>query len=238
MNLESTAPSPSQFLYQQRAWLWPILAFALFTPFASTLDLNLTSLYFIPGQGADGLGFASSPSIAFIYKYGTIPALITFILASISLILSWFLPSWKKWRKPALVLVLTYAIGAGLITQVIFKEHWGRPRPKQVTEFGGMQPFRPYYMPNFFHQPQPSKSFPSGHVTTGFYFFALSLVGRRLNNPWLFWTGLSFAIVLGVWLSYARIVQGGHFLTDTLGAALIMWLSAYCFDKWVYRGVR
>jgi len=108
-----------------------------------------------------------------------------------------------------------------------------RPRPKQVIEFGGIQEFRPFYQPNFFHQPEPSKSFTCGHCTMGFYFFALALVVRRLNYRKTFWITLMFAFALGIALSLARIGQGGHFFSDTLISALIMWLTAYACDRWL-----
>ena len=51
-------------------------------------------------------------------------------------------------------------VGAWLIIDFALKDHWGRPRPRQVKEFGGMQEFRPYYgKPNFFHQPEPQNLF-------------------------------------------------------------------------------
>ena len=54
------------------------------------------------------------------------------------------------------------AIGVGLFTHILLKDHWGRPRPKQVTQFGGTQEFHPFYKPNFFDQPQPSRApFPA-----------------------------------------------------------------------------
>src|SRR5207244_1669813 len=38
--------------------------------------------------------------------------------------------------RAALVLVLTLALGPGLVVNVGFKDHWGRVRPAQVTLFG------------------------------------------------------------------------------------------------------
>ena len=70
-------------------------------------------------------------------------------------------------------------VGAGFIVHTALKDHWGRPRPKQIIAFGGEQTFRPFYSPNFFHQPEPSKSFPCGHCTMGFYFFAVAFALRR-----------------------------------------------------------
>ena len=43
--------------------------------------------------------------------------------------------------------------------------------------------------------------------------------------------GWGLAIVLGLLLGYTRIAQGGHFFTDVLFTALIMWYAALIFDQ-------
>lgn len=205
----------------------PILLMLVITPFTPWLDKTITGFFYDPNS-ADH--FVSNPFLDFLYNYGFYPAWGLFIVSVIVLIFS------KKWRNPSLVLILTFIIGAGVITHLILKDHWGRPRPKQVIEFGGTQEFRPYYSPNFFHQPVPSKSFPCGHCSTGFFFFALALVGKRLNSPVLTYAGWTLAIVLGVLLGAARIMQGAHFLSDVLMSALLLWLTALSIDRLVYSG--
>lgn len=220
------------FLIDHRAWLWPILIMAILTPFTPAIDLAIAGHYFFPN------GFSSNAFFDFLYKYGPIPALAIFGISLIALALSYFASTWRRWRRPALCLFLTMAVGAELITHILLKDHWGRPRPKQVIEFGGQQPFRPYYEPNFFHQPEPSKSFPCGHCTVGFYFFSLALVGKRLGSRSLFWGSLGFAVALGSLLAWTRMAQGGHFFSDTVTTALIMWLTAYTCDQWIYKETR
>lgn len=214
-------------------WWLPILLMLVVTPFTPAMDLAASSFFYQPT--ADGGGqFSSNAFFDFMFVYGVVPADITAGLAIVVFILSYFSSYWKQWRSSALVLILTLAIGAGFITHVLLKDHWGRPRPKQVEEFGGMQTFRPYYKPNFFHQPEPSKSFPCGHCSMGFYFFALALVGKRKKNRVLYVTGLILAVTLGITLSLTRIAQGGHFLSDALMTALIMWLTALTCDWLIF----
>lgn len=210
-------------------WLLPIIIMAAITPFTPGIDLAISHYFFDPTES-----FQTNAFYTFMYDYGIIPGQLAFAASAILLFLSCFFRKWNQWYPSSLVMVLTLAIGSGLITHAIFKDHWGRPRPKQVIEFGGIQPFRPYYEPNFFHQPEPSKSFPCGHCTMGFYFFALALIGRQTGKKKLFYGALVFALLLGTLLSLARIAQGGHFLTDTLASALIMWLTAYVCVKGVY----
>jgi len=203
-------------------WVLPLLLLILLAPFSAALDLRVSSAFFHDGH------FYSNSLVHFIYNYGPIPADIVFGLAVIGLIFSF--GKWKKWRTPSLLLVLTLALGAGFVAHVIFKDHWGRPRPKQIVEFGGKQEFRPFYSPNFFAQPEPSKSFPCGHCTMGFYFFAVALVGKRIGSRPLYIVGWAAAIALGTILSLTRIAQGGHFLSDTIFSAIIMWYTALCCD--------
>lgn len=217
------------FLKKEKAWLLPILALALITPFTPYLDLTITNFFYAPTHS-----FESNAFYTFLFNYGLLPAQLLFIVSAIVLFLASFFKKWKKWHAPTLVLVLSLLIGGGLIVHELLKEHWGRPRPKQVIEFGGQQPFRPYYEPNFFNQPEPSKSFSCGHCTMGFYFFALALVARRLNYKKTFWAALALAFGLGISLSLARIAQGGHFFSDVLVSAIIMWITAYLCDRWIY----
>ena len=57
----------------------------------------------------------------------------------------------------------------------------------------------------------------------GFFFFALAEAGRQENNRKMYWLGIGLTLSSGIPLSIARMAAGGHFLTDTLFAALIMY---------------
>lgn len=198
----------------------PILIWMAFTPFSGWLDLKLSTLFYEKGS------FSSNPFWLFLFQYGFVPAWILSFLALCGVLLSFF-PHYRKWRNPCLVIVLTFAIGSGLIVHGILKENWGRPRPKQTTEFGGKQSFRPYYQPNFSNQPEPSRSFSCGHCSTGFTFFSVALLGTYYHSRLFWWLGWSLAWGLGLSLSVTRMAQGGHFLSDTLASALIMWITAW-----------
>lgn len=216
-----------------KQWLIPVLLMLLISPFTPWLDLKITEIFYKPDPyGIDH--FKSGPFFDFLFNYGIYPAWIVTFAALGALIASYLGDRFKKWRNPALVAVLTLAIGAGFLTHLVLKDHWGRPRPKQVVEFGGSQQFRPFYSPNFFKQPEPSKSFPCGHCSMGFFFFALALIGKRLNNHVLEWAGWVSAFGLGGLLGLARIMQGAHFFSDVLMSAVILWLSALFADWLVY----
>lgn len=210
---------------QHSWWLLPLLVLAVITPFTPMLDLGVARYFYAHGR------FASTPFEDFIFNYAVYPAFAVGFLALGFWILAFFVPALKKWRSSCALLVLTLALGAGFIVHVVLKDHWGRPRPRQVIEFGGRQEFRPYYLPRFFHQPEPAKSFPCGHCTMGFYFFAVGLVCGRLGWRKAASWSYCLALFLGILLGATRMAQGGHFLSDVLVSALIMWLSANFLDR-------
>lgn len=223
------------FLNSTKKWTWPIIGLLILTPFISEIDLFVARFFY--QHGNDPVEhFMTGPILNFLFDFGPLAANLTAAAAALLLLGSYLFTSLKKWKQPCLILVLTYAVGAGLIINGGLKEYWGRPRPKQLEEFGGSQTFRPYYKPNFFHQPQPSKSFTCGHCAMGFYFFALALVGRRLKNQGLETGAFLLAIALGLALSITRIMQGGHFVSDTLFSALVMWYTALAIDWLAYEG--
>jgi lipid A 4'-phosphatase len=64
--------------------------------------------------------------------------------------------------RGAVFLIATLALGPGLLVNVLLKEYWGRPRPIDVTEFGGQQQFVPWWSTK--GECQSNCSFVSGDV--------------------------------------------------------------------------
>jgi membrane-associated PAP2 superfamily phosphatase len=69
----------------------------------------------------------------------------------------------------------------------------------------------------------------------GFYFFSLYFLGKRIEKKWLMWWGIFLAFFLGTLLSWARMAQGGHFLSDNIVSLLIMAGTAYVLDTYTSR---
>lgn len=204
----------------RKALFLPLVALILLTPWSAEIDLGLSRWFYRDGR------FQASDFLDWIFHYGLIPAWIVVGSAALVWIFSYFIRCLFPWRRICLYLILVLGIGSGLFVHALLKDHWGRPRPKQIVEFGGQQPFRPYYKPNFFQQLEPSRSFPCGHCSMGFYFFSLILLGRHYRSNALFYSGWILTIILGGLLSFARLAQGGHFFTDIFVSALVMWWTA------------
>lgn len=191
--------------------------------------------FYTPSTPSEKGHFVQNGWLQFFFDYGELPAWL-FAIASLAIILLCFIDKrLTPWKKPALAFLLAIAVGAGLITNFLLKHFWLRPRPRQLIEFGGFAIYHPFWIRMTETSPEPGRSFPCGHCTMGFVFFILCLIGLRMQRKGVFYTGIALTILLGIGLSLLRIVQGGHFVSDTLAAALIMWLCAIGADAWVYR---
>lgn len=164
-----------------------------------------------------------------LYQLGTYPALLTVLGAMVILLLGCRVAKWARFRRHSIYLVLVMAVGPGLITNALLKDHWGRPRPRDVEALGGLHAYEPILT---IDPASPGKSFPCGHATTGFFFFALWFFWRR-SHPRLAWGSLAVAILYGTAIGWARVVQGGHFPSDVLWAAGILWITCAILAHWL-----
>jgi lipid A 4'-phosphatase len=126
------------------------------------------------------------------------------------------------WVRPGLFLVILLALGPGLLVNSVFKEHWGRPRPREIVQFGGKKEFLHPWQKGIAHN---GRSFPSGHSAAAFYLSAPFFVYRRRKPRTAAWW-MAGGVVFGVLMSIARIAQGAHFLSDNLWSWGIVQLTA------------
>ncbi|THD42832.1 MAG: phosphatase PAP2 family protein [Bradyrhizobium sp.] len=122
---------------------------------------------------------------------------------------------WAPDGRGIVFLILTLAIGPGLIVNLGFKDHWHRPRPSHIVDFGGGDPFRPWYLTD--GACKRNCSFVSGEASTGFWMVAPAL----LAPPPLRSAAVAGALVFGVAASALRLAFGGHFLSDVLLGGLV-----------------
>lgn len=212
-------------------WLLPLFLMGLFAPITPWIDLQVAAFFYTPVIGEKG-HFFDCGWMRFLYLYGEHIGRASGVVIFLIYLLSWFHTKIAPWRKAMLVCGLTLFLGTGVITNLMLKEYWGRPRPKQVEQFGGKHIYRPFYSPDFHTRRDPQKSFPSGHVSMGFYYLSLCLAARQYGSRRLFWLGLGLTLFFGGGLMFARVAQGGHFVSDVVMAALIMWWTAL-FCEWM-----
>src|SRR5262245_20961434 len=148
--------------------------------------------------------------------YLTIAAALVGLLVTRYRSRAWLHLEFSQW----LFLAVCIAVGPGLVANVIFKDHWGRARPKQVIEFGGAKVFTPPLMPT--DQCTNNCSFVSGEAASIFMpFYAAALLLPQ-------WAGVALisGTLLGLAAGLVRISQGAHFLSDVIFAGVFMALTA------------
>lgn len=130
-------------------------------------------------------------------------------------------------RRITAYLVLTLALGPGLVVNVILKDSWGRPRPSTIREFGGPD----YYVPPLVMTDQCDHncSFSSGHGALGFWPVALALLAPPAWRPFAVLATLAFGAMVG----FVRIAQGGHFLSDVVFSAIVTVAIIRWLHKWL-----
>ena len=130
--------------------------------------------------------------------------------------------------RAAAFLLLSLALGPGLLVNAVLKDHWGRARPAQVTEFAGTQRFTPALIPA--DQCARNCSFPAGHPAVGFYLVSFAFLVRDPKRRRM---AEGAAIAVGALFGLARMAQGGHFLSDVVFSGLLVYATSWL----LYRAV-
>jgi lipid A 4'-phosphatase len=130
----------------------------------------------------------------------------------------------RKW----LFLVLCLSIGPGLLANLVFKDQWGRARPKHVAEFGGSKRFTPAPLPA--DQCRRRCSFVSGEASSAFVpFYAAAAVVPQWGASLI-----AAGTVAGLVAGSVRIAQGAHFLSDVVFAGLLMALTVLVLRRLIH----
>jgi lipid A 4'-phosphatase len=128
-----------------------------------------------------------------------------------------------------LFLAICLAAGPGLVANVVFKDHWGRARPKQVIEFGGSRMFTRALIPS--RECDRNCSFIGGEAASLFLpFYAGSLVMPQ-SAALLLVSGTLLGLAAGL----VRIAQGAHFLSDIVFAGVFMALTVVAVHSIMFR---
>ena len=204
------------------------LLFTVVFMFIPELDLLVSSFYF----RSDGtFAAAHRGSDAQHLRH----ALIWFLYACTGLCLAGLLATrisrrtWLSLRfSQWLFLALSLGVGPGLVANVVLKDHWGRARPKQLVEFGGIRAFSGPLVPS--DQCARNCSFVSGEASSLFMlFYAAALVVPQVSGV-LIVAGTLGGLAAGA----IRIAQGAHFLSDVVFAGVLMALTAVILHELLF----
>ena len=158
----------------------------------------------------------------YLYEYGVWPAWIMAAVGAVGIAVAAGRKQRLRLRRAGLFLVLVTSLGPGLLVNLMLKPWCGRPRPRDLTEFGGQYEFVPVLA---VRPVENGTSFPSGHAAMAFSLFAPAfLLTRRSGAAMLIMAagGAAFGVAVGT----ARILQGAHFVSDIVGSAAVVYITA------------
>ena len=115
-------------------------------------------------------------------------------------------------------LLLVLILGAGLVVNGVFKDDFGRARPRDIVEFGGTKRFTPAFVIS--RECDRNCSFSSGDGAGAFFSVALALALSRRRAV------LLAAFAYGTAVSFSRVASGAHFLSDSVVSFFVMLICA------------
>jgi len=207
----------------------PILTVAMLTALVSALalvfphwDREVAALFFRPSEG---FAAARSEPLLLLRAVGRQAWVVAIVLAvagaAVKIVRS------RRARIPtlrrAVFLATSLALGPGLIVNLVLTEGWGRPRPRDVLDFGGDLAFVPAWIPG--GGCPTNCSFPSGEASSAMWLVAFVFVVPRAWRPFVLVASLAAAMAVSV----NRMAFGGHFLSDVaIGWGLVVLVVLVC----------
>jgi lipid A 4'-phosphatase len=207
---------PQTRFWLPEALLWVTAVVFVTVTFAVTpLDIEAARLFYNP-VGPDHWPLASHLPWSLLYR--SAPT-ITAALLGIGLIAVIVATLRRQDRLliHGIFLLFTVVLGPGLLINAVFKDHWNRPRPRDIVAFGGSLHYQVAPL-----RGEGGKSFPCGHCSVGFLCGAGWWVWRRRRPAWAY-TSMAVGLVMGTALGLGRMSAGGHFLSDVVWSALLAW---------------
>jgi len=213
---------------------------ALFFSYSS-IDLKFATLFY--DFSTHQWMARNHPFSVRIYQYFPFIFLFFIFLCLVALLYGYILaPNLQKKRIWA-------ALGAMLTSSLLvelLKNSIDRTRPYDLKQFGALYDYLPIGFFTYSLDGIHFSSFPSGHAASGFglgiflYFFfpdpsqwgQIQQDQRKNSNQLLgVWGFYGLSLLMGVSLSLARLMQGGHFLSDLLVSFALCSLVNACFGQ-------
>ncbi|MHA1855099.1 MAG: phosphatase PAP2 family protein [Promethearchaeota archaeon] len=169
----------------------------------------------------------------------------------------------KKWKvllRYGLYAFCSAVFGAGIVVNLIFKDLWGRPRPRQTNLWPNSpnaENLKWYSLwdPVFIKDSSlvgVGKSFPSGHVAllaiyiVFFFIFMHPILwanlfkgGNEKKKIIIFsvfkWLGFAMSIIVGILTGFARIIVGAHHASDVLWSFGMVYIVNAIFYYWIFQ---
>jgi membrane-associated phospholipid phosphatase len=198
---------------------WAVAA-TVVTLIGPDVDLLIAHLFYDPTMRS----FSAYPALALLRDHGYVSIItcLGFVAAAVA---DRMRPHYAIRFSPfhrlavsgrvAFFLASTLILGPGLVVNVALKDHWHRPRPAQVVQFGGDKPYVDWWDRN--GTCDSNCSFAGGEASSAAWMTAPALLAPP---PWRA-AALGAAVLFTAAVSLSRMAVGGHFFTDVLFGALI-----------------
>ncbi len=154
------------------------------------------------------------------------------VSAITTLVLSYLRGNCRRWRRPALYLVASIALGTGVVAGL--KQITEVDCPWNLEDFGGNRP----YVHIFENRPEglpPGRCFPGGHSSGAFSLFGVFFILQDRNSPKAK-LALLGTLGLGALFAFGQWVRGAHFVSHDLWSAFICWIVALGLYLGPFRG--
>src|SRR5215203_1100414 len=139
-------------------------------------------------------------------------------------------------RQPLLIsgraivyLIVTLIVAPLLLANIVLKDHWGRPRPRDVGLFGGTDRFVAWWDPRGVCP--ENCSFIAGEAAGAFWTMAPASLAPPQWRPLAYAGALAFGTAVGL----LRMSFGGHFFTDVIFAGVLTFIIIWIVHGLLYR---
>lgn len=216
-----------------RTGLYIALAIGLVTGvvfgFYPQLDVKITSFFYdasaknFPISSITWAQVAREAAMWVTWAF-VLPSIVAFVVK-----LAWPVrPLMMSGRKMAF-LMITIFLTAIVLTNVVFKGYWGRPRPVAVTQFNGALEFKPWWDPT--GKCPKNCSFFSGEGGTAFWTYAPAALAPPQYRAAAYVAATAFGIATGG----LRITFGGHFATDVIASGVVSFIVVWLVYAFIFR---
>jgi lipid A 4'-phosphatase len=193
-------------------------------------DLALTRPFYDPATKQFPL--SANPAINWLRNKAVFITIACLACLGASLVLKIIRPERQMWipGRAVIFIALTFVLGPGILVNWALKEHWSRPRPAEVVEFGGDKPFMPWWDPR--GACEQNCSFVSGETSTATWTLAAAVLIPGAMGTVAIGTAVTYTIAMAV----MRLLVGGHFFTDVVFAilftSLLIWIAHGLIYRW------
>ena len=212
--------------FSNNFFIFLIILFLLSLVFAvgSSIDIYLSNVFY---YGDNQFALQSYYNVTIFFRKIVLPLVILYIF--VLPIFSKFLSIHKIYFNykfnfgEILFLWISAIFNLIIIINLVLKNNWGRARPGDVRQLGGEEDFTPWHI--ITNHCSENCSFVSGDAAVGFSLLVFYFLTKK--NIYL-----ALSLFFGFCLGIIRIMEGGHFASDVILSAFVVWVLCFVETKY------